>query len=377
MNKIQKIANVCLFSAVFLSIVFVGGCQTELNNETSEDPLVLPPQPPLPVLEIPPVQKWDGMAIKSLRLTVNEVYPHIKEGTPRGGDIESLARRIIERLRIDLVDDGAESDAVLTIKLKGQAFKDKYVDQYFGNLKGECYAGGKVDGQIILSASDYPPLTFPIKVENTISKTISDSYFESHRNPEDYNLRELWYETVIDAMYDIWGAQALVCALDETDDGTGYWPNHPIYRRLMKIGPTEEIVNSLIHALMGEDYSLSHYAVNMIGEFYPKVGKIYPEVEDTIPYLSQSLLVKVGSMGVTRSGLEGLGITGDYKIRWDIALLLGRFGPRAEYSVPFLTKGYNLGTYESNYCSEALEKITGVSSNWETWLRNRRRSGKQ
>ena len=62
--------------------------------------------------------------------------------------------------------------------------------------------------------------------------------------------------------------------------------------------------------------------------------------------------------------------TGDDYVDWKIANLLGRFGSQAKYAVPFLIKGYNMGIMELRECAEVLQKITGVSSDWETWLKN-------
>ncbi|NIM13310.1 MAG: hypothetical protein GTO45_14455 [Candidatus Aminicenantes bacterium] len=349
-----------------ICILIIGGCTKEKDKSAVQKPKealnVLPP-PPMPERIQASVKRWDGIVLKKICLVVKENFPQIKGELPMS--IGKPVKTILTRMGIDIVPKGSPCDATLTIKLKGQTFKAKY---HFGPIGvGECYSGGKVNGQILLTAKGYQTLAIPINGDDPVPEKVSENWFYKHQKPEDYNFRELWFEPLIDGLVALWGPQVLVCALDVTKSGATYWRNAPIYSRLMKIGPVDEVVNALIYALQDSNHTLKKYAANMFGEFAPNA-------KEGIPFLSQVLIEEV--KGRLKKELK-------YWVNWDVAIALGKYGPAAKYAVPNLIKAYYIAKKEQNYlkgvdthCADALEKITGKSSGWEDWWKRHKTRNK-
>ncbi|MEA1886596.1 MAG: PQQ-binding-like beta-propeller repeat protein [Bacteroidota bacterium] len=109
---------------------------------------------------------------------VRTVQPTIEESFPEGYRINKeritgAVGRIFQRLPIDVVSDDVEkADALLQIKIKGEALKGYYT----GNLNGTHYTGAIVSGSITLKRDIREIFSFSFYHKRSLAQEISREY---------------------------------------------------------------------------------------------------------------------------------------------------------------------------------------------------------
>jgi hypothetical protein len=311
-------------------------------------PTVTPSPTPLPEKKVPPpVRVWEGVTVRTICLEAAHTFPQIVGEIPE--PIDETTREILAWLGLQVVTNGSDCDATLTLTLNGHAYKARYS---IGNIGGsEYYTGGKVDGQMRLTTDGQAPWVFPIAGSRPISGGISQEECERLYEPRGFPFKELWLESLVDGLVQVWGPQVLVRALSEENVHSELSAHSLMSRKLVAVGPEDEVVIALIYALGDESRMLRRRAAFLLMEFAP-------QGEAAIPFLAQALN---DEDGVTQGFAD---------------IALGRFGPEAIDVVPVLIQMAEEGKQTWRVIS-VLKDITGQDLGqdpalWRQWWEKRR-----
>ena len=221
---------------------------------------------PTPTPKPLPVQApgWEEVTVHILCLEVEQSYPQIEEEFSQ--PIVEAAGRILARVGLQVVAEGAPCEATLTLTLIGRALGATYIPG------GYCYTGAEVSGQVTFTVPDRESLTMPVEGQVPTPDNVSDCPGEPSGAP----FGRVWPEAVLDGLADLWGHQVYVQALGDEHFGV----EAAAGRALEEIGP--EAVPALIQALEDKDGDVREAAAEAL-------RSIGPEAVEAVPVLIQAL----------------------------------------------------------------------------------------
>lgn len=295
-------------------------------------PTLVPTQGPTPTPFPLRAPGWTDFTVHTVCVNVDQTFVNAEDKEPE--PIEEGILQILAGVGVQVVDDTGPCDADLSVVLSLEGVGADYT------MKGHCYAGSHVRGEIHLSAPDRSPLTLNISgsVHNPLRIDICPS------KPSSAPFRNAWREALIIGLAEIWGPQVLIQALKE---GPGANIRETAAEYLGKVGPEEGVVTALIGALEDSDGLVSSAAAEALGE-------IGPEAADAAYALGECLKEK------------------SWLLRQKSAQALQNIGPGALDAVPALIDALREWEINRNYAVDALRAITGQEfgndpSTWQEW----------
>lgn len=345
-----KHKNISKIDVVFVVILllFLVGCSPSTPSAPTPTPT------PLPNMRPPSVNGWEGANVETICLEtglgLGRVDPSLAD------PIGEAVRGVLTNMGIRIASSGDTCDATMVIK----TLVHPRAATYEGYIT--CYTGGSLHTEISLTREGQETIFLPVTAETDPGKQVLAMYCEQARQPEDFlktnTFYDLWEEPLLNALVDLWGEQALVWALDVDVLNTYGYPN-TAKRKLLALGPTDEVVLALIHAMRTDNHEdpsavvfhLRWRATDLLSDFAP-------EAEAAIPYLAQATM--------------------DPDLRGPAILALEKFGPLAMDAVPMLItvlKDTSERLYVHSQAVSALEAITGqdLGDSWAAWYRWDRR----
>lgn len=223
-----------------------------------------PMHTPTPAVTPPPLSVqapgWEEVTVHTLCLEVEQSYPEIvgKEPEP----IAETAQRILARIGVQVVAEGASCDAILTVTLSGRALGANYLPG------GYCYSGAEVEGQMDLTVPGREPFTQPISADYAPQYSISGC-----PRAAGAPFLLVWPEALVDGLGHLWGPHSLIQALEDEE---------LVVRRsaalaLGKMGPAAvDAVPVLIRALGDESWKMRWDAANALGAIGPGAVEAVP-----------------------------------------------------------------------------------------------------
>ena len=357
-------------------------------------PMPTPTLTPTPIPTLIPTPTLSSVeAVQILCLEVEQSYPEIEEEFSQ--PIAEVARRILVRLGLQVVAEGAPCDATLAIALTGRALGLAYAPGY-------CYSGAEVSGEVTLTVPGCEPLTTPVEGRVPTPLYISSCPVEPGGAPFD----RAWPEALLDGLGHLWGPRVLVQALGDEDvfvrspaarvlGEMGLEAVPPLIQALEDenvqvrggavwalrlMGPeAKEAVPALIQALGDEDVFVCRDAALALGEIGPEEGVILAlsqALEDEEWLVRRAAARVLGNIGpeegVVVALIEALEDE-NVQVRGGAAIALREIGPEAVEAVPALVQA--LGDEESFVRARvagALEAITGQdfgedAARWQQW----------
>lgn len=289
----------------------------------------LPPPPTLPPTPTPtpfPVQApgWGEVTVHTLCLEVEQSYLEIEGKSPE--PIAETVRRILARVGLQVVAEGAPCDATLTLTLTGWALGTEYMGGAY------CYTGAEVSGEMLLTVPGHASLTLPV---SAIRRPLGIIAVEDcHREAIDAPFEEVWSEALFGGLAQLWGPQVPIQALgDENEDVRA-----GATRALGKIG--SEAIPALVQALGNEDKNVHEAAAKALGAIGPEaVPALIQAMGDEDEVVRRAAAEAVGWIG--QEAVEAIPPLiqaledEDSSVRWAAAVALGNIGPE-EGVVPAL-----------------------------------------
>jgi hypothetical protein len=269
------------FVAILLTVVVSCRPQPTPVVTPTHKPTRVPTKPaPTPAPVYLQISGWEEIVVDTLCLDVQQSYPDIEDKEP-----EPIAReieRILGGMGVQVLDEGAQCDAALTITMTGGALGAQYIGA------GYCYNGVEIKGQMHLVVPEREPFTLPISATHPPPQSIGKCV----EKPAGAPFYVAWGEPVVNGLRQMLGPQVLVQALasrwrDVQDTGS---------RGLIEMGT--EAVPILVQALENEDPRMRVYAARTL---YHIGG---PEAAEAIPALIQAL--EDEDQGVRRVAAEAL-----------------------------------------------------------------------
>ncbi len=324
-----------LFTAIslLLPILLVFGCSS--GSASTSTTLLMPP------LERPPaIRDWEGISVRTIYLDRHISFPQLgqPESLPESIADTSAVSLILSRLGFEVVGEEALGDATLTLTMTGEALSANYQ----GTGGGNAYTGGRVDGEMSLSAEGQKTLTLPLDNDVPVSQVIDRA--DTHQL-EDFRFTPIWVTPLLDDLALLLGPQTYVWALDL---------DRVALERLMVVGPVDEVVAALAYASQSDSPQLRSAVAKLLSPF--KWGE---DVEAAVPLL-------IGFLDDE-----------DHQTVFESLAALDAFGPRAVSAVPALIAVFDDHPDSKNLkriAIDTLRKITGQdfgddATEWNDWWR--------
>lgn len=203
-HLLQPLLGLC----VLFLLSACGGIDLSILNTVTPTPTNTPIPSPTPVpLSVPPgVRPWNQMVIKTICL--EQYYtgdlPAFFERLTSMPTIDEAIPQTLNGMNIAILPPGGQCDASLTIEIDGKALSRDYIGG------GDLYTGGEVNGSLMIKAPGQITKVFPIQGKEYPPQEIyllNDS--KGPTTPGDYDFRKLYNAPILDALYQIWGPQAL------------------------------------------------------------------------------------------------------------------------------------------------------------------------
>ncbi|MBN1810234.1 MAG: HEAT repeat domain-containing protein [Anaerolineae bacterium] len=318
------------FSGSLLAFVtLVGGALAcGQGSAFTSSPTAMPSPTPTPL----PLQApgWEDVTVHTLCLAVEQAYPGIEGKEPE--PIAEATQRILARVGLQVVAEGASCDATLTLTLTGQALGDRYTTGY-------CYSGAEVSGLMVFDVAGREPLTLPVAGRRNPPFLIRGC-------PQELGapFGNAWSEALLGCLAHLWGPQVLVQAVGDE----AVCVREAAAEALGEVEPEEGVVPALAQALGDTDEDVREAAAEAL-------EAIGPQAVEAVPALIQALKDRSSS------------------VRCAAARALGEIGPGAREAVPALIQA--LGDESSlvrQAAAEALRAITGQdfgedAERWRQW----------
>jgi hypothetical protein len=317
-------------SALLFALVILAGSALACGQGSAFTPS--PTSTPSPTPTPLPLQApgWEEITVHILCLTVEQSYPGIEGKEPE--PIAETIQRILARVGLQVVAEGASCDATLTLTLTGQALGDEYTTGY-------CYSGAEVSGLMVFDVAGREPLTLPIAGRR-------NPPFMIRGCPQELGapFESAWSEALIGCLAHLWGPQVLVQAVGDE----AACVREAAAEALGEVELEEGVVPALAQALGDADEDVREAAAKAL-------EAIGPQAVEAVPALIQALKDRSSS------------------VRCAAARALGAIGPGAMEAVPALIQALGDESYTMRQAAaEALRAITGQdfgedAERWQQW----------
>jgi 3-methyladenine DNA glycosylase AlkC len=284
---------------------------------------------PTPAVTPPPLSVqapgWEEVTVHTLCLEVEQSYPEIEGKEPE--PIAETAQRILARIGVQVVAEGASCDATLTVTLSGRALGANYLGA------GYCYSGAEVEGRMDLIVPGREPFTQPISADYAPQYSISDC-----PRAAGAPFLRVWPEALVDGLGHLWGPHSLIQALEDEELEV----RRSAALALGEMGPAAvDAVPALIRALEDENVFVRRDAADALGDIGPGAVEAVPALiqalgdeNDYVRMAARYALRNIGPEAVPVL-IEALGDENS-KVRLCAADALGAIGPEAKEAVPAL-----------------------------------------
>ncbi len=232
MNKIKKLAVVFFIQIIIMVFVSVSVCAQ--TNAPKDIPLPLQ------------AAGWEGVTVSRVCLKVEQSYPQIEDEFSQ--PIAETVQRVLKRIGVQVVDEGAPCDATLTFTVTLRARS-----AYYSGFR--LYTGANATGLLELSGEGRPTISVPVSDRFAPPKTA----IVLHENPRDAPFRSVWASALHDGLFELWGVEVYIAAFRDES----YRVRKNATEALGKIG--EPAVEPLIAALKDGVWRVREYAAGALG----------------------------------------------------------------------------------------------------------------
>lgn len=154
---------------------------------------------------------WEGTAVESVCLTVSGTYePEFDSRSQL--PVEAAARRVLRGVGLQVLGEGADCDADLSIDYTAVASTESYISA-MGDCGGDLWEGVHFFGTVTLTSGDHEG-TWRFDKQKMPSLATS----ACRRNPEDAPFYVIWGRAIVEPLMEIWGPQVAIVAVNDRDE---------------------------------------------------------------------------------------------------------------------------------------------------------------
>jgi hypothetical protein len=348
-----------------------------------------PPPKPTP----PPVQAGSCKGT-----TAHTVWLEVQSPGPgAAGDASSFVSettpRILEAIGLDVVGEGDDSDAHLTITLAQEALGADY-------LIGEyCYSGARAWGVLRFAAAACEPVSIALESVYPPPRVIDGCADEAEYAP----FGRASPPALLSGLSELWGMPVLTQAVKDENK----WVRYGAVQALAELGPGDGVVVLLVRAMTDEDEDVSDAADEaLLSMWVDAIPQLVAAMSEEDPAVAAAAVEALGGMGavsvpalvdalsnedeaVRKGAARALAEIGaeavdavpalvetladeDDDVRIAAAIALGEIGPGASDAVPALIHVVDEMGMAAPLARSALEAITGQdfafdAEAWQEW----------